>query len=293
MHRIAPQSCKLWFRATSNPLARCFYYAAPITAAARQHFKAEGAGLGVRSNRPPDSNSKPEPEEDPHISDQGWEIRTGRAIYVLQQTLPEFFLTGLITSIDKGTGLPRSASTSIPIISTNPLDLQPYGDDDVEVIYSPKVSLSYTPPVELPAPFPKTLHVEGMPLYLASAAFIRHTLNALYSDLSVDLRKVVVKTPRSSTLHKSESQHKPLSQHRRGGRDKSLVIGFGVTGMSRVSGARGEWEVNSTYTFSPKTGLIEKHVVDSIYPAPHQAVYDALLIIVLHNHPRFQVIKYN
>ena len=32
----------------------------------------------------------------------------------------------------------------------------------------------------------------------------------------------------------------------------------------------------STYTFSPITGLIHSHVVNSIHPAPHQAVYDSL-----------------
>ena len=32
----------------------------------------------------------------------------------------------------------------------------------------------------------------------------------------------------------------------------------------------------STYTFSPITGLIHEHVVNSIHPAPHQAVYDSL-----------------
>ena len=32
----------------------------------------------------------------------------------------------------------------------------------------------------------------------------------------------------------------------------------------------------STYTFSPITGLIHEHTVNSIHPAPHQAVYDSL-----------------
>jgi hypothetical protein len=78
---------------------------------------------------------------------------------VLQHTLPDFFHTGLITSIDKATGAPRP-SGSIPIVSANPLDTQSY-EEDSESIYSPKIRLSYTPPVALPAPFPKTLHVEG------------------------------------------------------------------------------------------------------------------------------------
>ena len=32
----------------------------------------------------------------------------------------------------------------------------------------------------------------------------------------------------------------------------------------------------STYTFLPLTGLIHKHVVNAIHPAPHVAVYESL-----------------
>ena len=32
----------------------------------------------------------------------------------------------------------------------------------------------------------------------------------------------------------------------------------------------------STYTFSPITGFIHQHIVDSILPTPHVAVYDSL-----------------
>lgn len=33
---------------------------------------------------------------------------------------------------------------------------------------------------------------------------------------------------------------------------------------------------NCTYTFSPLTGLIVHHNIDSIEPAPHQALFEAL-----------------
>ena len=32
----------------------------------------------------------------------------------------------------------------------------------------------------------------------------------------------------------------------------------------------------SAYTFSPITVLVHEHVVNSIHPAPHEAVYDSL-----------------
>lgn len=85
----------------------------------------------------------------------------GRAIYVIQQTLPEFFSTGLITSINKSTGSPCQANGNFPLANVNPLDYHPPLDEDVDSVYSPNVRLSYTPPVALPAPFPKTLHIEG------------------------------------------------------------------------------------------------------------------------------------
>lgn len=33
---------------------------------------------------------------------------------------------------------------------------------------------------------------------------------------------------------------------------------------------------NCTYTFSPETGLIHRHAVDSIEPAPHESFYEAI-----------------
>lgn len=81
----------------------------------------------------------------------------GRAIDVLTSTLPHFFSYGLVSSIDRVSGTPRTVGA---IASANPLDFR--NKDDVETIYSPKIRLSYTPPIALPAPFPKTLHVEGL-----------------------------------------------------------------------------------------------------------------------------------
>ncbi|KIM56583.1 hypothetical protein SCLCIDRAFT_42195, partial [Scleroderma citrinum Foug A] len=195
------------------------------------------------------------------ISDQEWDIRTGRAIYVLQQTLPNFFQTGLVSNVDatRGPGLGHSVPSD-------------YGD--VENIYSPKIRLMYTPPVALPSPFPRTLSIEGLPLYMASSVFIRHTMKTLYSDLRVDLRKLVVQTP-PNTPNTPYSHGEAVGSVRRT-REKGLFLGFTVLGTARVSGGLGEWQVDSTYSFSPVTGLINMHVINSIQPAPHQAAYDAL-----------------
>ncbi|KAI0644142.1 hypothetical protein C8Q79DRAFT_913901 [Trametes meyenii] len=213
----------------------------------------------------PSSGSGPErPRE---LSDQEWEIRTGRAIYILQQTLPTFFSTGLISSLDTS-----GAASSGRL------------EEDTS-IYSPNIRLVYRPPTPFPSPFPRTLHVEGLSLYLTSSVILRHALNALYTDLRVELQRVRVHGPRSSStsgLSASSPDPDPdgppgVQQSRtRSIREKSLFIGLVVRGINRLSKTEGSWEVNSTYMFSPETGLVHLHNIDSIHPAPHQAFFDAL-----------------
>ncbi|KAF8625343.1 hypothetical protein AX17_006885 [Amanita inopinata Kibby_2008] len=298
--------------------------------------------LGLRSRLPPDSEPQFDADDLPNVSDQEWEIRTGRAIFVLQHTLPDFFNTGLITSVDTVTGTPgnppsssRIAGDALKLPSPASFDLHKPSlslkkstahSPELESIYSPKIRLLYTPPIALPAPFPKTLHVEGLPLYIASSTFVRHTLKALYTDLEVELHKFVVQTPGSghppsggsgnggffnrsdlgrgsmaafaypsdelggpqlrlgqgqtyadgATNNGSDDVDGPKKKKKRMNREKSLLVVLKVRGMARVSGIAGEWDVSSTYMFSPLSGLILTHVINSIHPAPHQAVYDSL-----------------
>jgi len=247
--------------------------------------------LGLRSSSPPDSVNLEKPprkdsDEPVEVSDAEWEIRTGRALFVLQETLPDFFKIGLITNVDKSTGTPVNSPSVLPLSlgqSLNPLDfLQHHEGDssgaDIEPLYSPKVKLEYTPPSALPPPFPRTLHIEGLPLYLASASFMRHTMNALYSDLSVTLLKVSMNVSRKDQTYSDrvgEGSEKKAERPRLL-REKSLLVRFMVAGKTRVSGSPSEWEVESSYTFSPVSGLIHKQVINSIHPAPHQAVYHSL-----------------
>lgn len=199
-----------------------------------------------------------EPNGSEEISDQEWEIRTGRAIYILQRTLPDFFQVGLVCNVD-------------PTKGPNVVNVSPLESGDVESIYSPKIRLSYTPPVALPSPFPSTLSLEGLPLYMASSAFIRRTMKTLYSDLRVELRKFAIQSPSTSTqINPAAVTHTYLK------REKTLFISLSVYGTTRVSGGLGEWQIDSTYTFSPVSGLIHVHTINSIHPTPHQAAYDAL-----------------
>ncbi|KAF8528426.1 hypothetical protein BU17DRAFT_38136, partial [Hysterangium stoloniferum] len=172
----------------------------------------------------------------------------GKAVYTLETTLPKFFQIGLISYVEPDTDTSGSEASDS---HARPAHIP-------DSIYAPNIKLSYTPPtaLSLPSAFPKKLQVEGLPLYHASAAFIRHTLSAFYTELDVSLCKLTLRSM--------------------GPRDRQIVIRTIVTGKSRLSGTQNEWDVHSTYTLSPDTALIEQHVVESIHPAPHMTFYDGL-----------------
>jgi len=125
--------------------------------------------------------------------------------------------------------------------------------------------------------------VPGLPLYVASSVFVRHTLNALYTDLTVTTHKVNVRNgglspPQNESSFPGHSQLKPNGDNRVYRREKAITIGILVSGMSRLglSAGRTEWDVTATYSFSRRTGLIDLHTVNSIDPAPSETVYTAL-----------------
>ncbi|KAI0029903.1 hypothetical protein K488DRAFT_7336, partial [Vararia minispora EC-137] len=202
------------------------------------------------------------------LSDREWELRTGAAIDLLTHTLPTFFQTGLVSHVPDAPSV-HTELTRLTGLATSrdhtPMDRS---------IYSPKIRLSYTPPAALPSPFPRTFHIDGLPLYLASAVFVRHTLSAIYTDLSVELRSV-----RVNGISSPDPKDVPLSTQTKlegPSRGRSLFIGLAVAGRARVGGGDGHWAVNSTYHFHPANALIHLHTVDSIVPAPHSGVFDLL-----------------
>jgi hypothetical protein len=95
---------------------------------------------------------------------------------------------------------------------------------------------------------------------MASSVFVRHTLKTLYSDLHVELKRVYIQTPKSSSSgqassrlsgsgdddrHREEKgrEDKEVNEKTPGAREKSLFVGLVVRGTARVSGVVGEWEV--------------------------------------------------
>ncbi|KAF8603607.1 hypothetical protein BDV93DRAFT_523087 [Ceratobasidium sp. AG-I] len=204
--------------------------------------------LDFISNSHPSKWNKSSSHEDrddgtPPVDDAKWELRVGRAISIITGTLPDFFKTGLVTRFDNGTS--HSPFAFVEAVHPSP-----------DLIYARNIRLRYVPPERLPAPFPETLQIEGLPLYFASAAIVRTSLNTLYHDMHVALTSVGV----------TSSGH----------RERSLRIAFIVAGSSRVGSSKTEWDITSTYKFAQTSGLINRHDVNSIHPAPHSTVYDAL-----------------
>ena len=97
----------------------------------------------------------------------------------------------------------------------------------------------------------------GLQVYLASSGIIRHTMIALYSDLSVKTTKLVINTPPSIPLTSDHGK-------RRISRDKSFRLLQVVTGISRVSGKVNEWEMY-VQTFPYHEMLVSSPFLQSIH----------------------------
>lgn len=203
------------------------------------------------------TNTTPQPppsSSDSQIDDDEWSLRAGRAIDTLHHTLPSFFTNGLYGSLPPPTSYLASNRNADRVKGTD-------HDTDAESIYDPSIRLSYTPPAAIAPPFWRTMHVDGYPLYMASAAFIRHTLNALYSHTALEIRSFSVYPPPSSTPARNETR---------------VVVRKFITGSSRVSSAPHEWHVVSRYALHPQTARICQHVIEDITPAPTSGAWEAL-----------------
>ena len=162
---------------------------------------------------------------------------------ILQQTLPTFFSCGLAAT---NYHLPLHMDT---ILGTDASFGHREGNskeagNNSKGIYARSVRLEYTPPVALPAPFPRALHIEGLPLYVASSVFVRTTLNALYTDLAVNMHKVQLKEGKKAR-NKNGDAERSVENIKKWERKRAITIGLLVSGIARLglSSERAEWDV--------------------------------------------------
>ncbi|KAI9441174.1 hypothetical protein H4582DRAFT_1810980, partial [Lactarius indigo] len=190
---------------------------------------------------------------------------TGRIVDTLLTTLPNFFIDGLTSQIIDPPSLFPLASLTGTNVNADRIDCTNQAQEIP--IYSPSICLEYAHPTALLTPLPQNFHVKGLPLYLASAMFVQHTLNSIYTDLGIELCMVKRRSP----------PHIPLQSHPR---ELCVSIGLIVSGQARLTGQPAEWRMYvpdpdiyrtmlrsnccsySTYSFEPIQALISHHRID-------------------------------
>ncbi|WVF67122.1 hypothetical protein IAT40_001867 [Kwoniella sp. CBS 6097] len=194
----------------------------------------------------PGRGLEPDPEEE--VDDGEWDIRVARAMLHLRETLPMFFD-------------PQMGS----------LDMFPPD------IYSRNVVL------KLPAPLP--LKISSLSGYSMAFSLARSGMHALHTDLRTDLERMTFSPTPSGTGTGTGAakvdpaaammlSRKPIPAHRQ----KQIRIQVAVYGRPRLPPHHeAKWHTSSLYTFSPYSGLITSHEVETIRPLPGEGVAEWLM----------------
>ena len=74
-------------------------------------------------------------------------------------------------------------------------------------------------------------------------------MNVIYSDLTVNITKMLVNTPKGLLLPPERDNHGYSTKKRRMSREKNIRIRQVVNGVGRVSGKPAEWEMLVTPFF--------------------------------------------
>ncbi|WVQ94503.1 hypothetical protein IAU59_001582 [Kwoniella sp. CBS 9459] len=209
---------------------------------ARGHGYDEGDENRGRGSGGPGRDLKPDPEEE--VDDGEWDIRVARAMLHLRDTLPMFFDAEM-----------RSSDMFPPDI------------------YSRNVVL------KLPAPLP--LKISSLSGYSMAFSLARSGMHALHTDLRTDLERMTFSpSPSGAATAKvdpaaaSMLSRKPVPAHRQ----KQIRIQVAVYGRPRLPPHHeAKWHTSSLYTFSPYSGLITSHDVETIRPLPGEGVAEWLM----------------
>ncbi|WWC68744.1 uncharacterized protein I206_102678 [Kwoniella pini CBS 10737] len=176
------------------------------------------------------------------VDDREWDIRVARAMLHLRETLPLIFD-------------PEMNST----------EMFPHD------VFSKNMVL------KLPAPLP--LKISSLSGYSMAYSLARSGMQALHTDLRTDLERMSF-SPSPSTLAQSDPKSalilskKPIPTHRR----KQIRVQVAVYGLPRLPPHKeAKWYTSSLYTFSPYSGLITSHEVETIRPLPGEGVAEWLM----------------
>ncbi|WVW80022.1 hypothetical protein I302_101995 [Kwoniella bestiolae CBS 10118] len=183
-----------------------------------------------------------EPNEEEEVDDREWDMRVARAMLHLQETLPQFFDPDM------------NSSKMFP-----------------QNVFSKHMVL------KLPAPLP--LKISSLSGYSMAFTLTRSGMHALHTDLRSDLERMSF-SPSPSDLAKSDPKsalllsQKPVPSHRQ----KQIRVQVAVYGTLRLPPHKeAKWHTSSLYTFSPYSGLITSHEVETIRPLPGEGVAEWLM----------------
>ncbi|AUB27888.1 hypothetical protein CKF44_07594 [Cryptococcus neoformans] len=181
-----------------------------------------------------------DPEEE--VDDREWDMRVARAMIHLQETLPHFFNAEM------------TAATMLP-----------------PDIYSQNMVL------KLPAPLP--LKISSLSGYSMAFSLTRNGMQALHTDLRSEMERMTFSpSPRDMRQESKRAAvllaKKEIPSHRM----KQIRVLVSVYGTLRLPPHKeAKWHTSSLYTFSPTSGLIVSHEVETIRPLPGEGVAEWMM----------------
>ncbi|KAJ9125555.1 hypothetical protein QFC22_000517 [Naganishia vaughanmartiniae] len=207
-----------------------------------------------RYSRRDSKGKKPVREgEEEEVDDREWELRVD--LNSSPQSPPLSYLLG--------SGLLHLRAT-LPYIFNPPEDAPLFPPS----VYSNHVCL------RLPAPLPVKL--SSLHLYQFIFAMARHGMHVMHTDVYASLDKMTVSpnvTARMAT--KDLVKRSPNTERKR--RNRQVRVELSVNGTPRLTPDHPtSWKTSSLYTFSPLSGLIIEHEVETIRPLPGEGVAEWL-----------------
>lgn len=197
------------------------------------------------------------------VSDQEYNIRAGRAYDLLQATLPDFMRTGLV-DYQYEQNSRSSGLTLLDVFKFRALLARGSGKEEEEdspsigeQVYDPIIHFQFRPaPASLASSASPTdeeaasLSFSGRSLYFASAHVLRHTLNVLFSDARIEVKKLRMECkadrPRVEDI---------------------LSVRIEFVGHARVTGQEHNYTLIFRYDIDSDTGRIVRHTVEKVEPA--------------------------
>ncbi|WVQ78740.1 hypothetical protein IAT38_000827 [Cryptococcus sp. DSM 104549] len=201
---------------------------------------SEYPGVRGQGRHSPGGGKGIDPEEE--VDDREWELRVARGMLHLRETLPQFFNHDM-TSADM---LPPD-------------------------IFSRHVVL------KLPAPLP--LKVSSLSAYSVAFSLTRSGMQALHTNLRSEMERMTFSPTPSDAAKDNPKASLILSQKKfPAHRQKQIRVLVSVWGTLRLPPHHEtKWHTSSLYTFSPVSGLIESHEVETIRPLPGEGVGEWLM----------------